>query len=170
MHIIFESLQLTNKSDNGVFGRVFSCCFVCWYLLWLLQSLVTSLVMEISLFVGRIWNIGRRPVWVWLSYFCAFGKWPAVSMRRGRTLATLRRSLEFCGPRHRSAARLCCGTPFCWHIRIRFGWVQSPSRAYSQCSRWRSEILPWSETAAWSLLCHARRRMPRSSPVGAHVE
>ena len=42
------------------------------------ESLVTSLVMEISLFVGRIWSIGRRPVWVWLSYFCTFGKWPAV--------------------------------------------------------------------------------------------
>ena len=31
-----------------------------------------------SLFVGEIWGISRRPVWVWLSCFCAFKKWPAV--------------------------------------------------------------------------------------------
>ena len=109
-----------------------------------------------------------------LSYFCAFGKWPAV--------------LRDCSP--------CVGGRDPGHFTTQFRILRSASQISCTFMLWYPFLLTYScsfragcnhlhvrtvnaaddvrkschgvKMPAWSLLCHARRRMPRSSPDGAH--
>ena len=46
------------------------------------ESVVVSVVVKrrdlVRLYVGGVWGISRRPVWVWPSSFCALGERPVV--------------------------------------------------------------------------------------------